>query len=214
MRETADELVLRDVEDREVTLPVDAIEARQEGGSLMPVGLADELTRGELVDLVRFLSALGKVGPYAVGNARVARRWETPVQDSQVSAAMNTDGGLDADKLSGLNWTSVYSTVSGDVPLSEIPTCVGTNGHDGRRLVRCRLEVAAGGPIGLAARGPVEKLWIDGRAVEEIHQATVELAPGIHTVMLLLGGKPDDRLRLEMVDVGDSQASAQFVGGK
>ena len=31
----------------------------------MPVGLADTLTRGELVDLVRFLSELGKVGPYA-----------------------------------------------------------------------------------------------------------------------------------------------------
>jgi len=31
------------------------------GGSLMPAGLADNLTRGELVDLVRFLSELGKL---------------------------------------------------------------------------------------------------------------------------------------------------------
>ena len=37
--------------------------------SLMPDGLADTLTRGELVDLVRFLSELGKVGPYSLGKA-------------------------------------------------------------------------------------------------------------------------------------------------
>ena len=42
----------------------------------MPAGLTDTLTRGELVDLVRFLSELGKIGPYAVSKARVFRRWQ------------------------------------------------------------------------------------------------------------------------------------------
>ena len=42
----------------------------------MPEGLADPLTRGELVDLVRFLSELGKVGPYSVSKARLVRRWQ------------------------------------------------------------------------------------------------------------------------------------------
>ena len=42
----------------------------------MPAGLTDTLTRGELVDLVRFLSELGKIGPYAVGKDRVFRRWQ------------------------------------------------------------------------------------------------------------------------------------------
>ena len=69
--QTDKELVLRDVEDHEVAIPRDAIEEKKEGGSLMPVGLSDGLTRGELVDLVRFLSELGKVGPYAVSQARV-----------------------------------------------------------------------------------------------------------------------------------------------
>ena len=45
VRETDKELVLRDVEDREISLPLDAIEEKIEGGSLMPVGLADWLTR-------------------------------------------------------------------------------------------------------------------------------------------------------------------------
>ena len=42
----------------------------------MPAGLTDTLTRDELVDLVRFLSELGKIGPYSVGQARVVRRWQ------------------------------------------------------------------------------------------------------------------------------------------
>ena len=36
---------------------------------MMPAGLADPLTRQELVDLVRFLSELGRPGPYAASCA-------------------------------------------------------------------------------------------------------------------------------------------------
>jgi putative heme-binding domain-containing protein len=76
VRETEQEIVLRDVEDREIAIPLDAVELKKDGESLMPVGLADSLTRGELVDLVRFLSELGKVGPYAASSTPIARRWE------------------------------------------------------------------------------------------------------------------------------------------
>ena len=74
VRETASELILRDAEDREVSIPIQSIEERANGGSLMPEGLADSLTRTELVDLVRFLSELGKVGPFAVSKSRLVRR--------------------------------------------------------------------------------------------------------------------------------------------
>ena len=76
MRESADELVLRTAEDKEVAIPIKDIDERKMGGSLMPDGLTDVLTRGELVDLVRFLSELGKVGPYSVSKARLVRRWQ------------------------------------------------------------------------------------------------------------------------------------------
>ena len=76
VRQTKAELVLRTAEDKEVSVPVKDIEEQSQGRSLMPDGLTDTLTRGELLDLVRFLSELGKVGPYSVGPARVVRRWE------------------------------------------------------------------------------------------------------------------------------------------
>src|SRR5262249_28089278 len=76
LRQTDRELVLRDADDREVSIPVSSIDDQKIAGSVMPAGLADGLTRSELVDLVRFLSELGKVGRYAVGTRRVCRRWQ------------------------------------------------------------------------------------------------------------------------------------------
>ena len=61
VRETADELVLRDVlQNQEVRLRQDTLQERKQNGSVMPSGLADGLTREEFRDLVRFLSELGQ----------------------------------------------------------------------------------------------------------------------------------------------------------
>ena len=73
LRETDKDLNLATTDDKELAIPLADIEEQAAGLSLMPLGLADNLTRQELVDLVRFLSELGKVGPYALGNARVVR---------------------------------------------------------------------------------------------------------------------------------------------
>jgi putative heme-binding domain-containing protein len=62
VRETADELVLRDVLQKKVVrLPRATIQERRQAGSVMPSGLADALTRSEFRDLVRFLSEQGRV---------------------------------------------------------------------------------------------------------------------------------------------------------
>src|SRR5262249_49747828 len=75
-RPTNPDLILANADDKEVSDPVKQLDTQQNGGSLMPEGLNDTLTRGELVDLVRFLSELGKVGPFQVGKERVVRRWQ------------------------------------------------------------------------------------------------------------------------------------------
>ena len=59
--ETRDELVLRDVlQSKEVRLRLDAVKEKKQNGSVMPMGLADTLTRTEFRDLIRFLSELGR----------------------------------------------------------------------------------------------------------------------------------------------------------
>ena len=79
-RQTDKDLVLRDATDHEIAIPLATIDTKERSRvSLMPVGLADGLTHAELVDLVRFLSELGKVGPYSLSKAPIARRWQALV---------------------------------------------------------------------------------------------------------------------------------------
>jgi putative heme-binding domain-containing protein len=212
VRETDQELVLRDVEDREVAIPLDAIELKKDGDSLMPVGLADSLTRAELVDLVRFLSELGKVGPYAASSAPIARRWEA-LTPSPAAAALVKNGLPDQvpGNDPGMRWGSVYSCVSGELPLEAIPP-IGDEAS-AWRVVRCQCDVATAGEIGLKLTGPVERLWFDGNAIKLGDGAMIDMSAGAHTITLLTRG-PSDKLRLELTDVPGSAAQVQLVGGK
>jgi putative heme-binding domain-containing protein len=212
VRETSSELVLRDAEDREVAIAIDAIEDQKDGGSIMPLGLADELTRAELVDLVRFLSELGKVGPYAVGQARVARLWQALVPTPEAIGKISAGDAIAPSDLEGLPWTTVYSKVSGDLPLGSLG---GPAKYDsGPRVVRCQLDAASGGKVALVPRGPIEKMWLGAQPLAAGEQVTVDVPSGVHTVTLLVGEKSNGDLRLELADVARSQAQVQFVGGK
>jgi putative heme-binding domain-containing protein len=215
VRETDKELVLRDAEDREVSLALDSIEEKIEGGSLMPVGLADTLTRGELVDLVRFLSELGKVGPFATDNARVVRRWQALAPVTQSSSPLDfSDSDLPLSGETAANWTAVYSRVSGSLPLESIPTA-GPDGAGGPlRLVRFQLDVTTAGKVKLLVAGGVDKMWCDGAPVAIGPRVALDLPEGVYTIALLLNGKSTDDLRLELADVPGSPAQVQIVGGK
>ena len=92
LRQTDSELVLRDAEDREVAIPTSSIEEQKTAGSLMPAGLTEGLTRPELIDLVRFLSQLGKIGPFSVGTDRVLRRWQVLEATPEVKSAIARSG--------------------------------------------------------------------------------------------------------------------------
>ena len=72
LRTTADAVVLRYTTHDEIVIPKNTIKRQRAIGTLMPAGLADSLTDAQLCDLVRFLSELGKPGPFNVGHANVA----------------------------------------------------------------------------------------------------------------------------------------------
>ena len=60
LQESQETLVLRGVLEDQIIVPVSQIESRKQGLSLMPEGLVNTLSRQELLDLVKFLSTLGK----------------------------------------------------------------------------------------------------------------------------------------------------------
>jgi putative heme-binding domain-containing protein len=57
---------LRDASGKMVVIPADDIDQEAEGQSLMPQGLTKFLTDEELLDLAKFVSELGRPGPYAI----------------------------------------------------------------------------------------------------------------------------------------------------
>ena len=67
VRESAEELILRDATAKEISVPKKNIESRKLGGSLMPGGLLDFITPQERLDLYAFLAQLGKPGAYDAG---------------------------------------------------------------------------------------------------------------------------------------------------
>jgi putative heme-binding domain-containing protein len=217
VRETGSELVLRTAEDREVTVPVDAIEERRTGGSLMPEGVADSLTRAELVDLVRFLSELGKVGPYSAGKGRVVRRWQVAEAVPPGVLSRLRGAGLAAAAADpALTWAPAYSNVSGSLPLAGLPLLRSGDDADGVTLLRFQLDLSTGGPFKLLVNSPTGlTCWVDGRLIPERAPAVLDLPAGLHTLTVAVNRvRRGDDLRFELDDVPGSPAQVRAVGGK
>ena len=221
LRQTDSELVLRDAEDREVAIPVNSIEEQKPAGSLMPAGLTEALTRPELIDLVRFLSQLGKIGPYSVGTDRVLRCWQvlqaTPAVKSTVAK-----NGFEA-LLSGeqsLNWRPAYTTAAGKLPLSEWAEPERTVATAPVALLRSQLEVTSPGTVKLTFNSAdALSIWIDGRRVQPVsgspRQLVLDLTRGLHTIAIAVDlARRHDGIRCVLEDIPGSSARARVVLGK
>ncbi|WP_437184941.1 PVC-type heme-binding CxxCH protein [Planctomicrobium sp. SH668] len=99
VREGDTEIVLRDAQNKEMVIPVAEVDERiMSPNSLMPPELVSRLNNEELLDLVVFLSSLGKEGQYKVPQNRYIRRWMAQDQGQLISMV---DGGLPMDDCPG-----------------------------------------------------------------------------------------------------------------
>lgn len=179
----------------------------------MPNGLDQSLTDEELADLVRFLSELGKPGPFGVTHVPVARRWQ------KLNATPAEWKGRDAETLgktlhdgAGLVWSPVYARVSGDLPLKEALT-----GEKPVVVFRTQLEVVTAGKVALAfSKIPTIKLWVNGKPAPVSERTTLDLDRGIHTLTIWIErSEPTmDALRVELGEIVGSKAAARFVSGR
>jgi putative heme-binding domain-containing protein len=217
VRQTERELILRTGEDREIGIPLNQIEEQRPGGSLMPDGLTDPLTRAELVDLVRFLAELGKIGPYQVGKARVVRRWQVLEATDEARRQLLRDPSAAATDAPWQVWSPAYSTVAGLLPSDAVPRLdVSSSAKKGVGFVRFQVEVTTSGKVRFLLKS-IEglKVWMDGAAVEVKPEWDLDLPKGAHTLSFAVPlGKADETLRCELEDVAGSPARARLVGGK
>ncbi len=189
VRETTDSLILRNADDEDVSIPLHAIELRKDGGSLMPAGLVNELTRNEIIDLLSFLSELGKVGgDHAVTNEPLVRSWESLDGDADATElAERTEAQIAQDP--GLfRWQRVYSTVSGDLPTTELARHRARGSRRDAYFIRFPIEMTSAGSrmLRLANSGPGVRVFVDGKPHPSRPETTLELTQGTHTVVIVV----------------------------
>ncbi len=188
VKRTERELVLRDAQGKLIRLPIDAIEAEREGRSLMPEGALNELTRAELVDLVRFLSELGKPGPYAAPSPAIARRYAVLQATREAVHRLNrTSFDTAATDDPALTWTPVYAYHSGDLPLVGLPQLKPHRETPPTTFLRCELEVAEAGLVPLEWNDTNGiQVWVDGKPTPLEQTRKLELSAGRHRITMAI----------------------------
>lgn len=214
-----DQVVLRDGGDNLVTIPTDQIASQTIAPvSLMPPGLSAQLRRDEFVDLVKFMSVLGKTGGLTAPKARLVRTWRVLEADKDVSATLRGQAlGYAGREPGKLPWRPAYSTVAGELPLSDIPLVRYFAGQQ-FRMMQFGLEVLQPGKVVLqypAAAGV--SMWVGPQKIEVTQDhVTLDLPAGKHTITVAVeeGVYPHPTLRIELIDAPGGSAQAQLISGK
>ncbi len=211
------QLVLRDAAANETALQQNNISKREIAPvSMMPPGLTASLRRDEFIHLVRFLSELGKEGSFKVPPRRLVRRWRVLNFTDEISEPVRQGDqrfyALADDKK---EWLPAYSTVRGVLPVNTIPSAK-------RWLylvapVRFELDVTTPGAAAIQFNS-VEgmRAWVgEDEVALKNNRLTTHLENGRHVITLVIDRNafPKPTLEAELIDVPDSPASVQLVGG-
>jgi len=182
--------------------------------SLMPPGLTASLRKDEFVDLVSFLSSLGKEGAYKTPSGRYVRRWRVLPIDSKTSGLIKTEGIQFT--LSGENelpWRPAYSLVNARLPLSEIGINTGFNNN--LSIAKFEIEVSIPGKIGIKIKD-TEGLQIltGGEMMDANEESHFNFTKGNHEIFVIVDRavrKSD--LLVELIDVKGSKGVAELKVG-
>ena len=210
-------VVLKDATGAIRTVPTASIEDQKVGGSLMPKGLANLMTRGEFLDLVRFLSELGKPGPYAIRGVPAIQRWKVLKAIGEDLSRSVPDVNVLADqvlKTSPERWGVVYAKVDGSLPLYEAVKASG-----GRVVyLQGQLDVSAAGPITVTVdSADGAQFWVDAQpGPGGSPPLSLPLATGRHsiTVRVDTAARKLPTLRVEVIKPPGSAAEFTVVGGR
>ncbi|WP_166826922.1 PVC-type heme-binding CxxCH protein [Thalassoroseus pseudoceratinae] len=221
VRQTDTELLLRDAKDQLISIPLASILQQKVGKSLMPAGLTEKLTQTEFVDLIAFLSGLGKAGSSSVSQTPVARRWEVMQATTEAKHQLRrTSYDAAANNPDAFAWKPVYSRVNGDLPIADLPVMNQLRGpRSGEPVVafaRTELDVTTEGEVVLRLNSPNGlRIWLDSKPLEPAESMTVPLKTGRHwlTVAVLTEHRKKP-VRLELQPATDSKAQAKFIAGK
>ncbi len=204
-------ILLKEANGEQRSIPVASIDDMVEGRSLMPKGLTRFLTRAELVDLVRFLSELGKPGPYAIRTRATVQRWRVlaPHDDSLTAGVPNSETfseqvlALDASA-----WHPAYAKVAGWLPLEEI-----VRRFKSKVLyLRGDLNVTMSGKVAVRIEFDAPyTVWVDDEPFAGDSEFSVELERGLHAITLRVDVGEDEAPELRVTFSKPPGSTAEFT---
>ncbi len=203
VRENNEELVLRDVTNKEFSVPKNNVKNRRMGGSLMPSGLIDNLTSAEQIDLYRFLSELGKPGTYDASKGNVARVWK--LMPGKHELEQFGEQKIVAEGITNKSWIAANTFVDGRLPANEMRSALNVGQYVGLvgLYAGTQFQVAKSGQVQFQlSDAPGVIAWIDGKPVSVGSPITADLVAGTHTIIFKLDHKNlPEFMRLESPDV-------------
>jgi len=200
--ENAEQVVLRDATGKEITISKSNIANRATGKSLMPSGVVDALTPGERLDLYRFLSDLGKPGPFDASKPTVARAWKLLPQTIEI-AQFGDEKALNLEFTNQM-WKAANTLVDGRLLKQEFSGSL--EGMEKRQpqaiYAAAEFQVAKAGPVELKLSGADGALaWVDAKPTKFNSEVKTELPSGKHRVVVKLETKRlPESIRLESAD--------------
>lgn len=208
--EDDDRVILRDAQGKEITIAVDDIEFEKEGDSLMPNGLTKFLTHDEFVDLVRFLSALGKDPGYTMSATPTVYRWrifQNP--PSKITGKLFSEESVRnyLFEYAPQRWIPIYSLASGQLPLDEAKRL----SKNAFVFVYSEIEVSVPGHLKLSidsAQGVI--LWLDDKQISPENWKNVAATKGKHRVLLRIDTQACQSKRLRLTVEKGQAPAAEF----
>ncbi|HYF35522.1 MAG TPA: hypothetical protein VD994_09560, partial [Prosthecobacter sp.] len=206
-----DELVIRDAANQMHRVPKGKIAKREVSpASMMPPGLTASLREDEFVDLVRFLSELGREGDYKIKPNRYVRTWRVMGKMEQDAVDHVRHVGLQALNDAGFPypWQVAFSRVSGELPLGDLAPAAKMYPWF-PKMAQFKLKMDSPGmtKLGLSAAKGVH-LVVDEKVIQEVGpEVTLNLGAGTHTVTVVISRDAGELagLRVEILE-GAAQA--------
>ncbi len=208
-------VLVRDSQGNTVTIPTADIDDDAEGKSLMPQGLTKFLTHDEVLDLAKFISELGKPGPYGLRPVPSIQRWRVMTNaPAELTADVPHLEHIRELVLSSQpeQWTSAYAMFSGKLPLAELRQ----KKKPMTLILQGEVKVNEAGSVALdIASSEKYQVWLDDQSFESKAHLEADLQPGVHKVTIRIEVSDQDAptLKVDVSKPTDSSVQFEVVGG-
>ncbi|MGE5194376.1 MAG: hypothetical protein ACM3U2_17955, partial [Deltaproteobacteria bacterium] len=191
------------------------IEEETQGSSMMPTGLTKFLTRRELIDLIRFVTELGRPGAYAVRTTPAIQRWrvlrqppaELTAEVPHLEHIRQYVLGSEPDA-----WRSLYAKVAGAVPLEELRK----GSQPAVAILRGEVQVSEPGKVVFNVQTTeTAQVWVDAESLDIKSPVELSLDRGLHQVIVRveISSRDAPELKVELSRPQGSTVQFEVVGG-